>query len=711
MPLIFAGYCIGCGSKGGTGAPTLSITGPAQVRLGGTAQYAITDTGASSPSVVWTVTGGGTISSAGLYTAPPVTGSVGVATISAYLASNPSIAASVSVSVINPIPSISTVSVDVGELASSITVKGSGFVPGSTLLIGQTAVTPSSITSTSMVARISTLSLQMNSIPVQVTNPDPGSASSNVATLAIPQPAATITAATRLLDQASFGPTLAAVSHVQSVGINGYLQEQFAMQPSLVTEMPNTYDQYAHMYPSCQNIPDCASDDYFIQNMIFAPDQLRQRVVFALSKIWTVSLTSVPSFYFPHFLNLLSEDAFSNWRQIMQDVTMSPAMGIFLNSVNNMVQSPTDRPNENYARELLQVFSTGTSRLNEDGSLQVDGSGNPIPIYTQAQITAMAKVFTGLTFANEDCSTPSAPIYLPPNDNTVFGANCPMAILDSYHDHTEKHIINGVVLPAGQNTQADISQTLDAIFQDPDLPPFIVKQLIQNLVKSDPSPDYVQRIVNVFKDNGSGVRGDMKAVLQAILLDPEARAGDDPSAERTDAGHLRDPILWFMAVTRALNPSLLGPPNDISAVNYLDYYLYLFGEQPNDAPSVFGYYSPQYRISGANIPAPEFELELPATLFNEAQILDAYILTNRMSPQSDGATIYFDTSASGTLGTLASQGPDALLDAISVLFYHGQMTSAMRTAFEGALQGLPPDQMVRVAVYLAATSPQFRVIQ
>src|SRR5579875_620105 len=235
LPLIFAGYCIGCGSKGGTGAPTLSITGPAQVRLGGTAQYAITDTGASSPSVVWTVTGGGTISSAGLYTAPPVTGSVGVATISAYLASNPSIAASVSVSVINPIPSISTVSVDVGELASSITVKGSGFVPGSTLLIGQTAVTPSSITSTSMVARISTLSLQMNSIPVQVTNPDPGSASSNVATLAIPQPAATITAATRLLDQASFGPTLAAVSHVQSVGINGYLQEQFAMQPSLVT--------------------------------------------------------------------------------------------------------------------------------------------------------------------------------------------------------------------------------------------------------------------------------------------------------------------------------------------------------------------------------------------------------------------------------------------------------------------------------------------
>ncbi|MDI3256046.1 MAG: DUF1800 family protein, partial [Bacillota bacterium] len=406
-----------------------------------------------------------------------------------------------------------------------------------------------------------------------------------------------------------------------------------------------------------------------------------------------------------------SKDAFGNWRQIMQDVTMSPAMGIFLNSVDNMVQSPTDRPNENYARELLQVFSTGTSRLNDDGSLQLDGSGNPIPIYTQAQITAMAKVFTGLTFANEDCSTPSAPISVPPNDNTVFGANCPMAILDSYHDHTEKRIINGVVLPAGQNTQADISQTLDAIFQDPDLPPFIVKQLIQNLVKSDPSPDYVQRIVNVFKDNGSGVRGDMKAVLQAILLDPEARAGDDPSAERMDAGHLRDPILWFMAVTRALNPSLLGPPNDISAVHSLDYYLNLFGEPPNYAPSVFGYYSPQYRIPGANIPAPEFELELPANLFNEAQILDAYILMNRMTPESDGATMYFDTSASGTLGTLASQGPDALLDAISVLFYHGQMTSAMRTAFEGALQGLPPDQMVRVAVYLAATSPQFRVIQ
>lgn len=152
LPLIFAGYCIGCGSKGGTGAPTLSITGPAQVRLGGTAQYAITDTGASSPSVVWTVTGGGTISSQGLYTAPPVTGAIGVATISAQIASNPSIAASFSVSVINPIPSISTVSVNVGELTSSITVSGSGFVPGATLEVGQASVTPSSVTSTSIVA-------------------------------------------------------------------------------------------------------------------------------------------------------------------------------------------------------------------------------------------------------------------------------------------------------------------------------------------------------------------------------------------------------------------------------------------------------------------------------------------------------------------------------------------------------------------------------
>jgi uncharacterized protein (DUF1800 family) len=716
-------FVLGCGqsaketSKTSEPPPSLTISGPSLVRLGSTAQFTVTASGLANDSVSWSIgsaSGGssslGTISAGGLYSAPPATGSLGSLVINAQSISNPSLTATYRVSLINPIPvlTLGSLSPSGTALMTSLTIQGSGFVPGATIELGAENVTPTAVSPTSISANISTLQLQVSALSVQVTNPNPGSATSTPILVPVSQQRASITQAARLLDQATFGPTFADIQHVQSIGIQAYLAEQLAEPPSI---MPGTSWLYGAINPGCQPFATCEPDGHWTQFALFSPDQMRQRVALALSKLWTVSYNEVPAQYFPYLLNVFSQDAFANWRQVMQDVTFSPAMGIFLNSVNNLVQSLTDRANENYAREFLQIFSTGTSLLNEDGTLQLDVNGNPIPAYTQDQVIDLSRALTGFTLAKDDCSAPSAP---QPVTTSGYMADtmCPMAVLDQYHDHGEKHLLDGTDLPAGQSASKDISDAIDNVFNNPNTPPFVVKNLIQNLIESNPSPSYVERVVHVFKDNGKGVRGDMAAVYSAIYLDPEARAGDDPSTANPTGGHLRDPILWTTAVLRSLNPTVTPSVNgDVSAYRWPDYLFNQFNEQLHNAPDVFGFYSPTYVIPGSNVVGPEFQLEIPGTLYNEFFDLSGKILPNQLGASTTGAQMNVDLSSTSALGTLAAQGVEPLLDGIRVLYFHGQMSADVRSIFEQALQGMKPDQMVRVAVYLATTSPQFKVIQ
>ena len=491
-------------------------------------------------------------------------------------------------------------------------------------------------------------------------------------------------AADRFLEQTTFGPTSALISQVQQTGFQNFLASQFAMAPTI----------YADPAPTETNISPL-QQRYLVQ-LLTAPDQLRQRVAFALGQIFVISGTkdTLPTEFTP-YLNLLETDAFTNYRQIMQDVTLSPAMGYYLDMVNNDKPSVTlgTHADENYARELMQLFTVGLSMLNEDGSVQLDGSGNPIPTYTQATVSAFALVYTGWTYPTQAGATLQ-------KHNPAYWVG-PMEALDSNHDMTAKSpllqypgVANGGALPAGQTSAQDLQGALDNIFNHPNVPPFVSKQLIQHLVTSNPSPAYVQRVADVFKNNGSGVRGDMKAVITAILLDPEARQGDDPTVTTANFGHLQEPILYLTALLRAFNATTDGANLAGQASN--------MGQNPLSPGSVFNFFAPSYVIPGTTSLGPEFQILTTATALNRANFVNTFVFG------SLGATTTVDFSS------YASQTPSAMLASLNTLLMHGTMPAAMQTdilSAMGPVGSTPTLTQVKTAIYLIATSSQYQVYQ
>ncbi len=484
---------------------------------------------------------------------------------------------------------------------------------------------------------------------------------------------------------------MAEIGYVQSVGLDAYLQQQFAQPTTAMPLMPMTgpfcgTSQVDILLSSAE----CAQSEWW-QTVVYGSDQLRQRVAYALSQIFVVSTDPLQGQAIPAYNNMLATDAFSNFSQILKDVTISPAMGEYLD-LRNSVKAPQGQlANENYAREVMQLFTLGINQLSPDGSLLLDNNGQPIPTYTQAQVEAFARAFTGWTEPLSDGTTPST-------INWVRNWNDPMVPLDSFHDMTSKTVLNGTVLPAGQTAEQDMDDALGNIFNHPNVGPFIGKQLIQHLVTSTPSPAYISRISAVFADNGLGVRGDMKAVITAILEDPEARAGDsDPDV---DSGRLREPTLYFAALFRGLGYSEADP---MAAMHGLSVYSADLGELPYAATSVFNFFPTNYVIPETNLNAPEFGLENNAAYIERLSLADAVAQNNLYLSSAD----FSNTS---TLGTLAAE-PAQLTDYLSTLFLHGQMPSAMRTEIINTITPLTsPTQRIRIAVYLTVTSPQYLII-
>src|SRR5580698_3127911 len=439
----------------------------------------------------------GTIDANGNYSAPAVLPTPNTITIAAAETAKPSEAASSAVTLLNPIPVVTGISppqVNVGTF--TLTITGSEFVNGATVSFGGTTLTTSFASSTQLTASGTATPAQVGAVTVAVMNPDPGAIGSNdmnaqvVGTISV---AANV--ADRFLEQTTFGPTTALITQVQYSGLQGFLTAQ---------------------------------------------DQLRQRVAFALSQIFVIGGAKVtdPTGY-TNYLQLLENDAFTNYRQIMQDVTLSPAMGDWLDMVNDGKPNTSqgDHANENYAREFMQLFTIGTAQLNPDGSYQLDSGGNQIPTYTQNTVEAFALAYTGWTY-------PLAPGATQRTYNPAYWTG-PMVAVDSNHDTTAKQLLvypavsGGGMLPAGQSAAQDLQGALDNVFNHPNVGPFVSNQLIQHLVTSNPSPAYIQRVASVFNDNGSGVRGDMKALITAVLIDPEARRGDDPASAVGTDGHLQ----------------------------------------------------------------------------------------------------------------------------------------------------------------------------
>ncbi len=341
------------------------------------------------------------------------------------------------------------------------------------------------------------------------------------------------------LNQATFGATEADAAQLIAVGYDAWLADQLAQPASL--ELP-----HIRALPRPQNLPDLHRDriDIWFRNALTGRDQLRQRVAFALSEIMVVSQVgallqapySVASYY-----DLLATHAFGNFRDLMEAVTLHPAMGQYLSMLGNQKPNATGtiRPDENYARELMQLFTIGLVELNPDGTVRLGADERPIPTYSQAIIQGFAHVYTGWNFAG-------APNFLQAR-RTDTNQVVPMQLYPSYHDTGPKLVLGGQTLPAGQTGQKDLDDALDNIFSHPNVGPFIAQRLIQRLVTSNPSPQYVERVAARFNDNGAGVRGDLAAVVKAILLDAEAR----PAAPTDRNGKLKEPLLRLTQLWRA----------------------------------------------------------------------------------------------------------------------------------------------------------------
>jgi uncharacterized protein (DUF1800 family) len=699
---IVAWLCICCGGNGsgsgGSPAPqiSVSISGATQTRLGATTQFTANVSGTSNAAVTWEVNGTaagsaatGTISASGLYTAPTTMPSSPNVTISAVSQASAMATGSVTEGLENPLPVVSAATAaQVGSsLSYAFDVTGLGFVPSSSIQINGTGAATTFVSGTELQAT-ATIPSGMTAVSVDVTTPDPGASTSAAMNVQLNYVAATATAAARLLDQSSFGPTTATIAHVQAVGINGYLTEQFALTPTTIANIspttPPAFCTTNSLYP-------CAETEWWTA-AINAPDQLRQRVAFALAEMFVVSTESVNAQTIPQFQNVLVNDAFTNFSTIMKDVTLSPAMGAYLNMLNSAAPPTGQIANENYARENMQLFTIGLNLLNSDSTLQLDGSGNPIPAYTQAQVQAFARAYTGWTYAT---SSGGSPTKFP---NGTSNYTMPMAAVQSAHDTTSKTLLNGTVLSAGQTAQQDLDGALSNLFNHPNAGPFVCQQLIQHLVTSTPSPAYVARVAAIFANNGAGIRGDMKAVITAILTDQEARSGDTNVS--FDGGHLREPILFVTAMVRGLGFTNTDPNSSYQGLTSATSKL---SEEPYRANSVFNFFPPDYVIPGTSLNAPEFGIENTASVTLRLSLADS-IVNNKLS----GFNV--DLSNTSTLGVLAAN-PANLVDALSNLFMHSQMPTAMRSAIISAITPLTSNaQRVRVAVFLVVTSSQYKVI-
>lgn len=510
----------------------------------------------------------------------------------------------------------------------------------------------------------------------------------------------------RFLEQATWGPSEPEIQRLRQQGYEAFLDEQFAAPASNVGNYP--YVELATEIGCPLTLPDrqtCLRDKFsafplqtrFFQNALNGRDQLRQRVAFALSQI--LVLSSAPQVYQAYALapyqNSLLRNAFGNFRGILGAITLSPAMGRYLNMVNNTRADPVRgvAPNENFARELLQLFSIGIFRLNHDGTLRKDSAGKPIPAYNQDTVEGFARAFTGWTY-------PALP------GSATQGLNPPyyigtMVSIPSLHDTDQKELLDGIVLSAQQTPEKDLNDALDNIFHHPNVGPFIGKRLIQHLVTSNPSPAYVGRVADAFNDNGSGVRGDMKAVIKAILLDPEARgeANTDPAF-----GKIREPAKFIIGILRALG----GQSDGV----FLRAQSKLLGQNVYQAPSVFNFYPPDYPLQGTDLVSPVSAIYTTTAALDRSNFVHGLLYGS--SDMLPDPTV---TGATGTKVDLAplaalANDPERLLDKLDLVLMHRNMSDAMREIIIQAVNAVPARDALgrtRIAVYLVATSSQYQV--
>jgi uncharacterized protein (DUF1800 family) len=541
-----------------------------------------------------------------------------------------------------------------------------------------------------------------------------------VAWYALPLPSAVDASAERdafrLLDQATFGPTPAEVTRVMQMGAAAWLEDQFAQAVSGYPDNEFWYvslDESANCKfsaPRTSPTYACARDQlslFKLRNRLFESaltrsDQLRQRVAWALSQIFVISGMKDPdletAYVQARYQQMLAEEAFGNVGSLLTRVTLSPAMGHMLDMVDNAKADPAEmtEPNENYARELLQLFSIGLHELKPDGTELVDANGTPINTYGQAEVRAFARALTGWTYPAFDSTT--VPRGETDRDRFYGKAMVPKPAI---HDLGAKQLLRGIALPAGQTVEADLAASLSNVFLHPNVGPFLGTQLIRHLVTSNPSPAYVARVTAAFENNGAGVRGDMKAMLRAILLDAEARTAPAPS----DAayGRFKEPVLYITGLLRGLGAGSDGIG--------LDQYAKAMGQNVFYPPTVFNYFPADYKVPGTTLIAP------PMGIHNTNTVLARSNFVNQLLYEGG---IERDDEIAGTIGTAIditayralAADPKQLVATLDDRLFGGGMSVAMKNEIYLAVQAIDASALrerARTAIYLAATALQYQV--
>ena len=508
--------------------------------------------------------------------------------------------------------------------------------------------------------------------------------------------------ARRFLGQATFGPNTSSVNALVGSTRELWLQRQFSAPPAAYTGFGYTDPNANKGCPA--GAPNTCRRDYyslfplqvqFFRNAMTGQDQLRQRVALALSEILVTSGQQIRQPYaMANYQRIFLANAFGNFKDILRAVTLSPAMGNYLNMANNDKPNPArgTQPNENYAREVLQLFSIGAVQLNADGTPKLDTQGAPLPSYDQSVVEGYAHAFTGWTYAPRPAATSKFP-----NPQNFEGE---MVAFADHHDTDAKTLLNGTVLPAGQGASADLQAAMDSIFQHPNVGPFIGRQLIQQLVTSNPSPAYVARVSAAFNGQNGGHRGDMKNVLSAILLDPEAANPSSPST----FGKLREPIVQLTHLLRALN----GQSDGV----WLQAKASALGEPVFSPPTVFSFFSPDYALPD------DPGLEGPAFGVYNASM--AFVLSGVMATALSPTGVAPDTTVPGAFGTkidlsswqaLAGK-PAALTSEINRVFFAKRMSVALQQAVTSAAAAEPaskPEARARAALFLAVMSSEYLV--
>ena len=538
---------------------------------------------------------------------------------------------------------------------------------------------------------------------------------------------------TRFLAQASFGPTEDEIKSLyESDGdFATWIDEQITAPNTSILEAFDDHMRDAGLDPL--NKRDLELDwqkrmllsDILWERFVHGEDQLRQRVAFALSQIFVISDLSDALFNdargVANYHDVMTQHAFGNYRDLLEAVTLNPMMGEYLSMVRNEKAdlARNIRPDENFAREMMQLFTIGLVELNDDGTQRSDESGNAIPTYDQNITKAFASVFTGWIYGN-------APYWYWTdwfNESTVLS----MKPFEAYHDTQSKTLLNGEILPAGQTARQDLTAALDNVFAHPNVAPFISKQLIQRLVTSNPSPDYVQRVSGVFNNNGRGEKGDLEAVVRAILLDSEARTRS-PETIAT-FGKVKEPILKFTSLMRAFDVEASQPLTDDTMVERetIRFFWpgYDYGQRPYGAPSVFNFYRPDYKPTAISatydVVSPELQIlnEKNITAMSNwagSIIFNAYDFLRAdceesLNYESGVGCLYakFDSEVE------LARDIDDLLDHLDVLMLSGQMSDDMRTVVVNHIASFDEaDEQQRLyrvaeAVYLIWMSPEFAI--